>query len=265
MKKFTQSLNSPKKIAAFVIAVILIAGAVGFATLQVGANVNANKTIGLDRGVAVALADAGFTAEEVTNLTAHYDSENGVAAYEVDFMANGFEYDYTIKASDGKIIEAQREKAPGKTTADTANNNTAKSTDKTSGTAGNTSNTAGKTSNTAGNTTDANSYATPTQPQQSSNGTSSAANPVSNYIGVDKAKSIALKDAGVSSSSAVFTKAKLDRDDGMMVYEVEFYSGDTEYEYEINATSGKIRSRDAEFREYDYDWDYDGYYDEWDD
>ena len=259
MKKFTQSLNSPKKIAAFVIAVILIAGAVGFATLQVGANVNANKTIGLDRGVAVALADAGFTAEEVTNLTAHYDSENGVAAYEVDFMANGFEYDYTIKASDGKIIEAQREKAPGKTTADTANNNTAKSTDKTSGTAGN-------TSNTTSNTTDANSKATPTQPQQSSNGTSSsAANPVSNYIGVDKAKSIALKDAGVSSSSAFFTKAKLDREDGMMVYEVEFYSGDTEYEYEINATSGRIRSRDAEFRDYDDDWDYDDYYDVWDD
>ena len=110
MKKFTESLNSPKKIAAFVICVVLIAGAVGFATLQVGANVNANKTIGMDKGVAVALADAGFKSEEVTNLTAHYDDEDGVAAYDVDFTVNGYEYEYTIKASDGKILEAQREK-----------------------------------------------------------------------------------------------------------------------------------------------------------
>ena len=253
MKKFTESLNSPKKIVVFVACVILIAGAVGFATLQVGANVNANKTIGMDKGVAVALADAGFKAEEVTNLTAHYDDEDGVTVYEVDFMANGYEYEYTIKASDGKIMEAQREKAKGKTTTGTSKQNS-----------------------------DANSSATPMQPQQtqqssnssgsnsvgtSSNsaGTSSSGTgPVSNYIGVDKAKSIALKDAGVSSSAAVFTKAKLDREDGMMVYELEFYSGDTEYEYEINATTGKIRSRDTEFRDYDDDWD-DDYYDEWDD
>ena len=51
MKKFTESLNSPKKIAAFVICVVLVAAAVGFATLQVGANVNANKVIGMDKGV----------------------------------------------------------------------------------------------------------------------------------------------------------------------------------------------------------------------
>ena len=76
MKKFTQSLNSPKKIAAFVICVILIAGAVGFATLQVGANVNANKTIGMDKGVAVALADAGFKAEEVANVVAFLLSDD---------------------------------------------------------------------------------------------------------------------------------------------------------------------------------------------
>lgn len=239
MKKFTQALNSPKKIAAFVVCVILIAGAVGFATVKVGANVNANKTIGMEKGVAVALADAGFKAEDVTNLTSHYDSDDGVAVYEVEFVANGFEYDYTVKASDGKIIEAQRESIKD---------------------------------------SDATSSATPDQgPQQSSgssessstgnsssNGSSSTNNPSSKYIGVDKAKSIALKDAGVSASSVTFTKAKLDKDDGVAVYEIEFYSGDTEYEYEINATSGAIRERDSEPRDYDDDWD-DDHDDEWDD
>ena len=91
-------------------------------------------------------------------------------------------------------------------------------------------------------------------------------NPSSKYIGVGKAKSIALKDAGVSASSVTFTKAKLDRDDGVAVYEIEFYSGDTEYEYEIDATSGAVRDRDSEHRDYDDDdWDDDyDHDDEWD-
>ena len=40
-----------------------------------------------------------------------------------------------------------------------------------------------------------------------------------------KAKSIALKHAGVSASKATFVKAKLDYEDGRRVYEIEFYSG----------------------------------------
>ena len=250
MKKFTQNLNSPKKIAAFVICVVLIAGAVGFATLQVGANVNANKTIGMDKGVAVALADAGFKSEEVTNLTAHYYDEDGVAAYDVDFTVNGYEYEYTIKASDGKILEAQREKIK----ADDTEKKVADKTD---------ANTSATPDNGSSQGT-----GTPSNSGTSQNTSSSTDNPSSKYIGVDKAKSIAIKDAGVSASSVTFTKAKLDRDDGVTVYEIEFYSGDTEYEYEINATSGAIRERDSEHRDYDDDDDWDDDDDdddEWDD
>ena len=80
--------------------------------------------------------------------------------------------------------------------------------------------------------------------------------PSSNYIGADKAKSIALKDAGLSSSSVTFTKAKLDREDGVRVYEIEFFTSDKEYEYEINASSGKIRDKDVEFNDdFDEEWD----------
>ena len=37
-----------------------------------------------------------------------------------------------------------------------------------------------------------------------------------------------------------FTKAKLTTEDGIKVYDVEFRTTDTEYEYEINAKTGKI-------------------------
>ena len=76
------------------------------------------------------------------------------------------------------------------------------------------------------------------------------------YIGVDKAKEIALADAGVNAADAVFLKARLDRDDGRMEYEVEFYSGSKEYDYDIDALTGEIRSRDWELDDFDlYDDD----------
>lgn len=61
-----------------------------------------------------------------------------------------------------------------------------------------------------------------------------------------KAKEIALKHAGLSASQVTFITAKLDWEDGRQVYEVEFYSGNREYDYEIDAATGEIRS-------YDYD------------
>ena len=75
--------------------------------------------------------------------------------------------------------------------------------------------------------------------------TASAAN---NYIGVEKAKSIALRDAGVSG--VTFVKAKLDYDDGVRVYDVEFYKGNVEYDYEIDAVTGKIREKDLDIENY---------------
>ena len=67
-------------------------------------------------------------------------------------------------------------------------------------------------------------------------------------ITADRAKEIALNHAGVSASSATFVYAKLDWDDGRLQYDVEFYSGSTEYDYEIDANTGAILS-------YDHDWD----------
>ncbi|MBS6629152.1 MAG: PepSY domain-containing protein [Clostridiales bacterium] len=76
--------------------------------------------------------------------------------------------------------------------------------------------------------------------------TASGSTAAAKYIGVDKAKSIALKDSGVSASNASFVKAKLEEDDGIYVYEIEFYSGGMEYDYEIDAKTGKILDRSVE-------------------
>lgn len=59
-------------------------------------------------------------------------------------------------------------------------------------------------------------------------------------ISADKAKSIALADAGVSESSALGLRVKQDWDDGMAIYEVEFRCNGAEYEYDIRSADGAI-------------------------
>ena len=67
-------------------------------------------------------------------------------------------------------------------------------------------------------------------------------------LSLDEAKAVALKNAKLSENDAVFTKAKLDYDDGRAVYDIEFYSGNKEYDYEIDANTGKILDRDIEYK-----------------
>lgn len=61
-----------------------------------------------------------------------------------------------------------------------------------------------------------------------------------NIISESEAKQIVLKHAGVSQ--VTFTEVKCERDDGTVIYEIEFYADNNEYEYEIDGYSGKILS-----------------------
>ena len=65
-------------------------------------------------------------------------------------------------------------------------------------------------------------------------------------IGYAKAKSIALNHAGVSENEAYDMDIELDDEDGILVYEVEFKSGNMEYDYEINAATGAILKYESE-------------------
>ena len=65
-------------------------------------------------------------------------------------------------------------------------------------------------------------------------------------IGHAKAKSIALHHAGVSENKSYDMEIELDDEDGTLVYEVEFKSGNMEYSYEINAATGAILKHETE-------------------
>lgn len=60
------------------------------------------------------------------------------------------------------------------------------------------------------------------------------------YIGKSAALAAALEHAGVAESDVTKTHIKLEREDGAMIYEVEFEVNRSEYEYEIDALSGAV-------------------------
>lgn len=66
------------------------------------------------------------------------------------------------------------------------------------------------------------------------------------YISMDMAKSITLKDAGFRPSFVTFEKALLKKDDGKVIYEIEFFTSAYEYEYEVDAYTGAILSKDVD-------------------
>lgn len=85
---------------------------------------------------------------------------------------------------------------------------------------------------------DIENYVIPTQPS------TAAANTQTSEISVERAKQIALSHAGVGS--AKFKKAKLDYENGVKVYDIEFKVGNLEYEYDINVSNGAIISSSVE-------------------
>lgn len=69
-------------------------------------------------------------------------------------------------------------------------------------------------------------------------------------IGLEKAKEIALSHAGLKANQVKFVKTDTDYDNGRKYYEVEFYKGNQEYDYEIDAATGKITDVDYDAENY---------------
>lgn len=83
----------------------------------------------------------------------------------------------------------------------------------------------------------------------SGNGQGKADN--SDLISMEKAKNIVL----AKIPGADIYKIKLERDDGLYVYEGEARLGDYEYEFEINASSGVIIGWEKDRLDWDDEWD----------
>ncbi len=87
---------------------------------------------------------------------------------------------------------------------------------------------------TGSSTTDANS-----NNNGNNNGASSA-------ITAEQAQQFALDAAGLTANDVTGLRAELERDDGRVYYDVQFYVGNTEYDYDIDANTGAVLEQDRD-------------------
>ena len=163
--------------------------------------------IGQDAALQAACDHAGIATSDVQGLSTEFGWSPMGMVYELDFCSGGTEYEYKINATDGSVVKNEQE--PCDHTWHTG-------TSTSGGNAGSGNTTAGNPGNTGstGNTT--------------------------SYIGETAATNAALNHAKVDQSAAQSLTVKLDEDDGVTYYEIEFCSAGVEYDYEINATTGDV-------------------------
>ena len=188
MEKLKKLFSTPERKVITVVCIVLILAIAGAGTVMaVRANAQHNA-IGVENAQNFAFADAGVDPASARVEHTEFEFENGRFVYEIEFTADGAEYDYLVSAADGAIVKKEVERVRG-------------------GTAG---------------------------------------EPVPATVTLEAAKDAALADAGLTESDVTFTKTRLDTEDGFAVYDIDFYTADSEYEYEINAETGEVFSRSRE-------------------
>lgn len=191
---------------------------------------SAGAYIGEAKAKEIALAHAGVAEADTTYLRVEMDYDDGRMEYEVDFYADGMEYEYEIDATTGKIRDYERERKRAPQSGGAGNAGETGAADNATGGANGSGSRDSGTGGTGGSDTS----------NESGSGAGSADAGKQSYIGSSKAKSIALGHAGVSASSVRDLDVDLDRENGRMVYEVEFEHNGLEYDYEIDAYTGEI-------------------------
>lgn len=148
--------------------------------------------VSAEQAKAIALADAGYKQADVAYIRAGVDYDNGVKEYDVEFLVKNadayLEYDYEVRAADGKILSKDRD-------VEKINASAVGSGD----------------------------------------------------IGKDAAVEAAYAAFGFSAAGVKLIKVQKDRDDGVVVYEVEYAKGyDCKYSVEVLAASGKVIDKERD-------------------
>ena len=202
--KLKSLFSTPKKAILTSVCVAAVLAVTGTATVFTAEGIAKSSSIGTTAAEEKALSDAGVNKEDAAFSVTEFEFQKGRFVYDVEFTAGGIEYDYVIKASDGTVLSRK-----AKVDDDDLQQVTA------------------APDNTAPTTL------------------------ADEYISLDAAKTKALDDAGLNASDVSFTKEKLDVDDGVTVYDIEFYTSDAEYDYEINAETGAVHERSVDWKEGD--------------
>ncbi len=257
------------------------------ATNAVSQSATAKKT-SLEEAIEIALKNADIAREDARFTKTSIDSDDVIPHYEIEFVADGKEYDYDIAVNDGKILEADKEKeddisfyyeplskesAVPATKAETKANNGYVSVDEAKRIALNAAgiNEADAEFKKANFDTDdriahydiefysdgyeydyeisaADGKILDFDKEKDRNGNQMVIGG-NNYIEADVAYEKVLAHAKLKASDVGYYSVSLSADKRLAYYEFEFKAGDYEYEYKVNAETGEIISSEKDFND----------------
>ena len=209
--EFLKKLNA-KIITICIAAAILVIG--GGTALALSVSGSGGAEISEQEAKAAAFAHAGISEGDVLSLHVSKSSEDGTPVYEIDFKTADRSYDYDVVRTSGEVLQSSYDVLSQDSAVQSGSDD---------------------------NTTAQSTADTSSQSGQESSGSA---------VTQDQAKSIALQDAGVAESDTQFLWVKEDYDDGRAIYEVEFYANGTEYDYDIDKSTGKILNSDYDIENY---------------
>ena len=220
MKKFIQNKKIMITFISCLVVIVLVF--IGITAMRMVAK---NSSIGVEAAKKFAYIDAGVKEKNVNDVDVDFEYKDSTYVYCVDFDTDKKDYRYYVNASNGIILE---KKIVKKKKSDSSKEDKKKSKKKKRKRSGNQSDSSEKYSSGGKKIQE-------TTKKVKSKKDDEDADVV---IGMDRAKSIAVSSAGVSMSDAVFTLAVLDGD----TYNLQFYVGNTEYNYSIDAFTGSVDS-----------------------
>lgn len=261
---------------AAVLLIIVFAGGMG---IHVWARMNAISSAEAEK---IAVAYAGIDESLIQNRRTEFEFDNGQFIYEIKLTAEGAQYDCQIRAKDGSVLSQKTKKRESQTSggyAVSADEAKSKALQDAQLTVDSVTFTKEEFDYDDGialfklrfHTADTDyryeinmetggieskkmeryfpqGQETNTVPSgEPGGGMYSQSEEGNAYIGMERAKEIAVAHAGISASEAMFSKVKTDREHGRSVYEVEFYAQGMEYEYEIDALNGTVLKFDKEY------------------
>lgn len=199
-----------------IIAILLVLSLAGCAVGKPASGKEDTATHILTKEEAKTLVFAHAKAEEakVTDLDVDLDEEDGIIFYDLEFDYQDAEYDYRVDARSGKILYNKSE--PKETVSQPVN------------------------------TPPAEQKPVESNPDEEKPAETKPATTTKKKIGVTAAKNAAFKHANVKASDAWDVEVDLDTENGKLVYEVSFDFGGYEYDYDIDAYSGKVLRSEKE-------------------
>ena len=231
--------------------------------IQTSGQASDSAYIGVEAAQAAAFSHAGVSAAQATVLEIDFDYEDGRMVYELEFYANGSEYEYDIDALTGAVVKSQQESrgsAPSggaPSGADIGEQGAKEAALAHAGlTEGDVVSLSVKREYDDGRLEyEVKFWVDTTEYEYTVDGATgdirkSEREPhpsaSSADIGQDQAVSIALAHAGLSQSQVYRLEAEREWEDDHLEYQVEFKAGGMEYSYDIAASDGAILSFERE-------------------